>query len=74
MSAHAIEQNKNDRTRLSAFTWDLFGPANQNQQLPVQEVTQGQQGAQAAVIGRIVLIGSQWGGVSEQQVRNHLVS
>ena len=55
-------------------TWDLFGPANQNQQLPVQEVTEGQQGPQAAVIGRLVMIGGQRGGLSEQQVRDHLVS
>lgn len=41
-----------------ACTWNLFCPANQNQQLPVQEVTQDQQDPQAAVIGRIVLIGS----------------
>lgn len=58
----------------AAPTWDLFGPANQKQQLAVQEVTQGQQRPQAAVIGRIVLMGGQRGGLCQQQVGNHLVS
>lgn len=55
-------------------TWDQFDPSDQNQQLPVQEVTEGQQGPQAAVTGRIILIGSQGGGFCQQQVGNHLVS
>lgn len=50
------------------ITWNLFGPANQNQQLPVQEVAEGQQDAQAAVIGRLVLVGGQGGGLCQQQV------
>lgn len=49
-------------------TWNLFGPANQNQQLPVQKVTEGQKDTQATVIGRLVLVGGQGGGLCQHQV------
>lgn len=46
------------------LTWGLLGPANQKQQLAVQQVTQRQQ---AALIGRDLQAGGQGGGLRQQQ-------